>query len=260
MSNQGHKIEAVIFDLDDTLIDWANQTATWDEFNKPKTNSVRKHLIADGHEMPPADEFYEMVETSMINTWSEAKKTWIIPSLGQMLYHVFARIGLDVSLIDIESVLRAYEWGPYPGVVPYPDTINVLRQLKESNYRLGLLTNSFLPMWMRDVELQAYELIDYLDVRVSSGDIGYLKPHPEIYIQTLNQLQALAEKSVFVGDRPRNDIAGANEVGMISVLIDPPHLSRELDGVRPDYTINSLTELLPILESLEQKTKRSIAE
>lgn len=260
MVSPGRQIEAVIFDLDDTLIDWANQTATWDEFNRPKTNNVRKHLIEDGHDMPPADEFYELVETSMINTWSEAKKTWIIPSMGEMLCHVFARIGLDVSLIDIDSVLRAYEWGPYPGVVPYPDTINVLRQLKNSNYQLGLLTNSFLPMWMRDAELQAYELIDYLDVRVSSGDIGYLKPHPEIYIQTLNRLQALAEKSVFVGDRPRNDIAGANEVGMISVLIDPPHLSRELDGVRPDYTINSLTELPPILESLEQKPTQPIGE
>jgi FMN phosphatase YigB (HAD superfamily) len=55
-----------------------------------------------------------------------------------------------------------------------------------------------------------------------------------------------------VGDRPSHDIAGANATGMISILMAPPHFNRGLDGVEPDFTINRLEELLPILDNLEQ--------
>jgi FMN phosphatase YigB (HAD superfamily) len=93
--------------------------------------------------------------------------------------------------------------------------------------------------------------MEYLDARVASGDVGYLKPHPAVYQRILELLETTPERAVFVGDRPSNDIAGANEVGLISVLMDPPHLDRQLEGVEPDYTIGCLNELLPILERLE---------
>jgi putative hydrolase of the HAD superfamily len=106
-------------------------------------------------------------------------------------------------------------------------------------------------MWMRDIELQAFGILDFLDVRLTSGDVGYMKPHPFIYWRALELLGVKPEESVFVGDRPANDIAGANEAGLTSVLISPPHLNRDLDGVRPNYTISNLKELLPILAQLE---------
>jgi FMN phosphatase YigB (HAD superfamily) len=64
-------------------------------------------------------------------------------------------------------------------------------------------------------------------------------------------LETAPEQTLFVGDRPANDIAGANEVGMISVLMKPAHLDRPLDGVKPDFTIERLSALLPLLEEME---------
>jgi FMN phosphatase YigB (HAD superfamily) len=81
--------------------------------------------------------------------------------------------------------------------------------------------------------------------------VGYIKPHPAIYHEALKQLDTLPEQAIFVGDRPAYDIAGANNAGMISVWMNPPHLNETLDGIKADYTITSLTELLPILEHLE---------
>jgi FMN phosphatase YigB (HAD superfamily) len=92
----------------------------------------------------------------------------------------------------------------------------------------------------------------FLDARITSGDVGYLKPHPEIYEHILKMLELKPEQAVFVGDRPQNDIAGANIAGLTSVLISPPHLDRDLEGVVPDYTITTLSELLPLLENLEK--------
>ncbi len=53
--------------------------------------------------------------------------------------------------------------------------------------------------------------------------------------------------AVFVGDRPANNIAGANAAGLISVWINPPHLDYTLDGVVPDHAMTYLSEVLPIL-------------
>ena len=148
-------------------------------------------------------------------------------------------------------MLRVYDWQTVPGVEPFADTLPVLEKLKSAGYKIGLITNAMQPMWMRDIELRSYGILDYLDARLTSGDVGFMKPHPFIYWQALELLDVQPEESVFVGDRPANDIAGANEAGLTSVLISPDHLDRDLDGVRPNFTINTLTELLPILTKLE---------
>ena len=107
-----------------------------------------------------------------------------------------------------------------------------------------------LPMWMRDIELAHYGLLDYFDARITSGDTGYMKPHPAIYWRAMGLLDTTPDRAVFVGDRPENDIVGANEVGMVSVLMSPDHLDIPLNGVEPNYTITRLGQLLPILAGI----------
>jgi HAD superfamily hydrolase (TIGR01509 family) len=244
------RIETVIFDLDDTLIDWSNQAATWGEFFKPRTESVRRYLIQNGYEMPPAPEFYGSVEGAIRQLWSKAKETCLIQPIGDMLLELLLEIGHDVHSLDMRALLESYNWQPFPGVVPFDDTLPVLKQLKAEDYKIGLLTNSFLPMWMRDVELRSYKIIDFFDARLTAADVGYIKPHPKIFEQLLDMLDSEAQRSLFVGDRPAHDIAGANEVGLISVLITPPHVEFDLNGVVPDFTIKTLSELPVILTNI----------
>ena len=77
-----------------------------------------------------------------------------------------------------------------------------------------------------------------------------MKPHTAVFQHILTQLNTPPEQAIFVGDSPAHDIVGANDTGMVSILIDPPHLNRELNGTQPDFTINKLQELIPILERL----------
>lgn len=244
-------VEAIVFDLDDTLIDWAQPTVTREDFYWPRIAAIHSHITISGYTLPPVDQFFQIVDEAIIAAWTEAKKTWKIPSFGDILCLVFMDLGIDVGQIEINEVMRVFDWQPRPGVVLFPDTIPVLDELRRRDYKMGMVTNSFLPMWIRDAELQAYGILQYLDVRISAADVGYLKPHPQIYKRLLDMLQSEPRRTVFVGDRPENDIAGANNIGLISVLMDPPHLDRDLNGVVPDYTISSLSELLPILDDLE---------
>jgi putative hydrolase of the HAD superfamily len=247
---QTRQIKAVIFDLDDTLIDWSNLEVKWDVFHFGRVEKARNYLTENGHQLPEPQELYVFIKDRLQKTWDDARQDWAIPSMAQVMHQILIDLGISAEQVDMEALLTHYNWGVFPGVVPFDDTHQVLETLRQQDYKIGLVTNSIFSMWMRDVELEAYNLIDYFDARITSGDIGYLKPHPQIYHRILEMLDVRPDQAVFVGDRPQNDIAGANEVGLTSVLMSPPHLERDLDGIQPDHTINTLSELLPILEKL----------
>ncbi len=251
---ENQRIKAVLFDLDDTLIDWSGLQVSMAAVETEHMQNVHRYLVSSGHLLPAFDDFWSQFRETLIEAWREAKKEWAIISFSQAMQNFLITCGLDEAKLDMEAVLQAYNWDTIPGVVPFEDTLSVLDRLKNDGYKIGLITNAMQPMWMRDVELRAYGILDYLDVRLTSGDVGFMKPHPFIYWRALELLDVQSGEAVFVGDRPANDIAGANEAGLISVLMAPPHLERELNGVRPNYTISNLTELLPILEQLEGDT------
>jgi HAD superfamily hydrolase (TIGR01509 family) len=243
-------VRAVLFDLDDTLLDWSGFRGDVASISRPHVSRLYGYLAGMGYALPDEADFHHMYETAVTHAWTEAKKTWAGVNVAQTLSACFDALALDPTHIDMDAALRAYDWQPVPGVRPYDDTIPVLEALHRQHYKLGLITNSMMPMWMRDVELQTYGLLDYFPVRLTSGDVGYMKPHPRIYQQALALLGVSPAEAVFIGDRPANDIAGANDAGITSVLMAPSHLQYELNGVLPDFTINRLSDLLPILAAL----------
>lgn len=244
-------IQAILFDFDDTIIDWSGQTRPYPEVFRLHLEKLYAFLNQNGHLLPDSETFFQQYQQIVQHAWDIANATLTGVNFAKVLQTLFQTLSLDGAQIDVSTAMRAFDWQPVPGVVPYPDTHATLTALRQQGYKLGLLTNAMMPMWMRDVELRAYGLLDYFDARLTSGDFGVIKPHPAIYHELLRQLGCPPEKAVFVGDRPANDIAGAHAAGMTGILMAPPHLSRHLDGIEPDYTIEALQELLPILAELE---------
>ncbi len=245
------RITAIIFDLDDTLIDWSGQEIHGAAIGHRHLRQVYAYLAAQIQPVPAEEDFLDCFGRVLVALWTQAKQTWAGVSLAEVMAQTLHECGLDMAYVDMDELLRIYNWQPVPGVRPYPDAIPTLQTLRQQGYKLGLITNAMQPMWMRDVELETYGLLPYLDARITSGDAGYMKPHPAIYQRILDMLEVEPAQAIFVGDRPENDIAGANTAGLTSVLIRPSHLNYELNGSQPDYTITALNELLPILARLE---------
>jgi len=72
-----------------------------------------------------------------------------------------------------------------------------------------------------------------------SGLVGHEKPHPEIFRQALQTLQAKPEESVYVGDMYSVDYLGATGAGMQAVLMDVPGAYKER-GVARVETLDEL--------------------
>src|SRR5215471_13867961 len=91
-----------------------------------------------------------------------------------------------------------------------PGTIEVLADLKAGSTRLALLSNA-------GPDFGSYfrhgPLGDFFAACYVSGELGLLKPHPEIYQYVLGDLRISAAEAVFVDNNEAN-VRGAEAVGI----------------------------------------------
>jgi putative hydrolase of the HAD superfamily len=120
--------------------------------------------------------------------------------------------------------------------IPFPETLNVLRELKPK-YKLGLITNTSYPSYK---SLQdRYNVSDLFDVVVTSYDCKCIKPDGQIFNTALQKLGVEPGETLMVGDSLEDDILASRKLGMESLLIDRKNKYQEDIGNK----ITSLTEI-----------------
>ena len=246
------RLRAVLFDIDDTLLDWSNRPATGQNHRKEHLARAYRYAVKAGYRMnAPESTFFEIALALFNQAWSVGKQGEGAPHIGNVLQQTFEKMGVPPRQIDLMALLRAYDWHAVEGVTLFPDVPDVLPAIRAAGMKTGLITNSGHPMWMRDVELNSYGLLEYFpDCRFSAADVGWLKPYPAIFEAALNCLGIAPEEAVFVGDEPMADIVGAQSIGMRAVLRLRANLMQVSSVlVVPDGTIRTLNDLLPLLDS-----------
>jgi putative hydrolase of the HAD superfamily len=128
----------------------------------------------------------------------------------------------------------------------FSDTMPVLDELERRGIVLGVVSN-FEP-WLRDV-LEHQGVLHRLSAVAISGELRVAKPDPAIFRHALEQAAVEPERTVYVGDSPEADIAGARAAGIRPVLIDRFDRHPVADAPR----ITTLPELLTVLEALDGK-------
>lgn len=240
-------LRAVIFDMDATLVDWSGFNADWPTLVEQRMSPVSIYLQSRGLEAPLAGQIAQTYVSHARSAWDAVDgPEWHAPREAEILHAALAQLGVDVKQLDPYELISQYAFDLLPGVRAYPDSIEVLRRLRAAGLRCGLLTNAGFPMWMRDRELKALGMLEYLDERLTAADVGRTKPHPAPFEALLSRLDVAPHEAVFVGDNPRDDVAGAQSVGIRAVWVQR---SGELPAdVRPNAIIQNLAELLLVLD------------
>lgn len=249
-----HALKAVLFDLDDTLIDWRNFALDWREHEAIHLNYVLAYLSEVG-QVPnaSAESVCQTFGKNVAEAWARARGSLRAPHLGNIIQETLEEHGICFTeSVTLEKCLNAYQWGASEGVTVFDDVPEALETLIQRGVKIGIVTNAFHPMTLRDVELAQFGLLRYFPqaaLRISAADVGYLKPHPKIFTHALSVLGCAPEEAVFVGDNIVADVAGAQSVGMRAVLrhmSDTPHLMSEV--VRAEATIQHFGQLLAHLD------------
>ncbi len=214
------QLRGLLFDFDDTLIDWSGVGHGWYDLEAPRLLRVHKHIRDRSPGTPVgADRLIKLYNERTRQAWSEARESLRAPHMPNILFDALQELGIDCEGLDRDAVLRAYDWNVVPGTVVFPDVPPMLDALRSAGVKLGIVTNASQPMALRDAELVGHGLIEYFpDCRLAAADTGYLKPHRRMFETALAQLGAAPQETVFIGDNPRADIAGALGVGMRAVL------------------------------------------
>jgi putative hydrolase of the HAD superfamily len=123
--------------------------------------------------------------------------------------------------------------------------VSTLDQLHESGIRMGIVSNTTNPCFIKEEELRLMKLDKYFEFAVYSSSVPYRKPHPSIYEGVVSRLQINLDEVLFVGDDLIMDVQGPQSIGMSAAWLNR-NGSSLLGGISPDYQITSLLELIQI--------------
>jgi putative hydrolase of the HAD superfamily len=123
---------------------------------------------------------------------------------------------------------------------PFFETIEMLEYLKESGFKLGLISNTN-PTIQR--VLDKYDLHKYFDAEVMSYQEGKLKTDPELFNKLIERLQVTKDQTVMIGDSIQTDVLGSRAAGIRSILLD------RMNKRKFSPKIRNLRELKDLIEA-----------
>ena len=227
-------IKNVLFDLDDTLLD----------FHRAEAEAIRHTLREIG--IDATDETVGLY--SRINRSCWAKLETGEYTRDQVLHNrfdfLFEALGVEG---DAHATQKLYEYRLSLGAY-YVDGAEELLNALYGKYRLYLATNGIVNVQSRRIKDSG--IGKYFEDIFVSERIGYNKPDKRFFDAAFSRIDGFKhEESVMVGDLLTSDIRGGINAGIKTVYFNPKGKENDTD-IHPDYEIHSLAELAGLLEKM----------
>lgn len=221
-------IKAVIFDLDNTLVDFMGM----------KRQAVTAAITS-------------MIDAGLTLTQTEvqARIDAIYKERGiefqnvfdQLLYDIFQKVDYKILSAGIIAYRRARE----AALVPYPHVTMTLVELVKRGIHLAVVSDApGREAWLRLCYLNFHHLFDHV---VTFEDTGQHKPSPAPFLRALELLKVQPEETLMVGDWPERDMVGAAKVGITTVFARYGDTFGTVES-NATYDVNDVAELLSIIE------------
>jgi len=223
-----NKKKAIIFDLDDTLMD-----------RKAAIKAYSK-VFVDRH-FPCVD---IDKRAQMINDMFKMDDSY-----GYIDKEEYFKILIELWdwKDSHHSEFLKEEWNNnFPNhAVPMDNMDFVLDELRRKGYKIGLITNGSSLTQARKIEVIGIR--SKLDDIIISNDVMMNKPDPEIFYLACRNLDMQPEEVIFVGDNLRNDVYGSINAGMTAVWLNSVESYDEIEEDVDCIRIRHLIELLEII-------------
>ncbi|MGA9116386.1 MAG: HAD-IA family hydrolase [Bacteroidota bacterium] len=192
-------IKAVIFDLDNTLVDFMSM--------KRQAVTAAIHSMIDAGLQLPAEAVQERIDAIYKERGIEFQSVF-----DQLLYDVFRKVDYKILSAGIIAYRRARE----AALVPYPHVNMTLIRLTKRGIRLAVVSDApAREAWLRLCYLNLHHIFDHV---VTFDDTGERKPSPAPFLRALRLLGVSPEETLMVGDWAERDMVGAAQLGIITVF------------------------------------------
>lgn len=238
-------VKAVSFDLWFTLI-WEKHPEDEEMYSRMRIESIISVLKSGGYDVS-AEQVREL--------YSSLGASRMLMSCEEVASLILAALGVDSNSKLVSEVAEAYElstetFKPREN----PEARAALSMLKEIGMKIGVVSNtSFSARGVRAL-LKNVGISDYVDVVISSSDVGFVKPQRMIFRELVRSMRVAPSEVVHVGDACVEDVLGALSNGIRAIYyVGLLHLrsakpSRICSELVP--TAKSLSELPEILRSM----------
>tara|TARA_Y100001960_G_scaffold141837_1_gene150095 strand:- start:2653 stop:3381 length:729 start_codon:yes stop_codon:yes gene_type:complete len=228
------------FDWAYTLMDLGN------EDDSVPLKKVFDYLSSRNLSLPDFEEFLDETRKIFVPMIEESRLTNKEACFEVVLQNIIHQFKIPLNgEITLKNLLEIYYLEVYSKRKLYPEVVYVLNSLKSIGVRMGVVSNTTNPRFMKENEMQAAGLKPYFEFAIYSSDTPYRKPHPSIFELAIKNLNMKPKEILFVGDNISLDVIGAKNVGMKSAWINRGHKNIPA-GCEPDYELHSLEDLLEI--------------
>ncbi len=169
------------------------------------------------------------------------------------LAEILAEAGVASDHPGTSAAQAAYEEFWEPHTLTDPEVAPLFAGLRERGIKVGVLSNT---IWSREYHEAVFArdgVLDLIDGAVYSSEIEHAKPHPGAFAAALRAVDVDDPGSaVYVGDRPYEDVHGAQRAGLRAVLVPHSDIPAEQQvpvDVQPDAVVQRLLDLLPIVDA-----------
>ena len=210
-------IDAVIFDLDGTLVDsmWM-----WESIDV-------EYLQRFGIDLP-----------------SDLQKNIEGISFTEAAVYFKQRFELPDSLDKIKSDWNQMAWDKYLNEVPVKEgVIPLLQYLRQQNIPAGIATSNSRELV--DLIVEKHGMQEYFDSIRTSCEVAKGKPSPDIYLLVASDLGVEPERCLVFEDVLQGVMAGKNANMKVCAVYDKYSEQDQKEKIKlADYYVNSMEEVL----------------
>ena len=233
---------AVLFDLDDTLLDWRTAVdVSWETVCAEAAPRLGADAAALRHAIQREGQRFWADEAAVAGY-----RVRPFDSRREIVRAALRAEGLDE--VPAGEIARRSMAELRERIVPFPDALDTLDALRAGGYRLALVTNGSADT--QRAKIERWGLETRFAAIVVEGEFGRGKPDPAVFAHALEGVGAAPHEAWMVGDNLYADIGGARAAGIHGVWIHRDRLPFPDDPpARPDRRIGQLAELRAALEA-----------
>tara|TARA_Y100000768_G_scaffold202383_1_gene152201 strand:- start:181 stop:864 length:684 start_codon:yes stop_codon:yes gene_type:complete len=223
-------IRAIIFDLDNTLLD----------FVKMKQFAVKASIRAMNEAGLNVDEesgYKDVMELYMSTGWE-----------NQLVFDDYLKQTTgEVSNKILAAGVVAYRRAREATLLVYPNVNKTLIELLKAQIRLAVVSDApSREAWMRLYYLNLHHVFDPV---LTFDDTGARKPSPKPFKLALDKMNVGPDEALMIGDWPDRDVVGAKQIGMKTIFARYGDTFGTNDS-GADWDVNDIYEVVGIIKEL----------